>query len=328
MKRVFVHGQGAVSPAGWGAAELRSALEAGQPLPIRPLMRPGWSAPLAVRPVPEPPVKPSFLAHARLRRASPMTHYAVAAALEAIGGDAGQVRSGSLRLGIVTCTMNGGLSYSRRFYEETLRDPATASPLLFPETVFNAPASHLSAYLETRAVNYSFVGDGGTFLQGLAVAGQWLQDGVADACVVIGAEEIDWTAADALRLFDRTAVHACGAGAIYLKTDSAAVELAAVTDSFPPIRSLTRGQAVQRMRAQLPPAGPKDFLCGSENWPDWPGIQASPAAVLGEGFAAAAAWQNVLACDYLQRCPYEAATVAVTGPHRQAIGARFVKYNV
>ncbi len=58
------------------------------------------------------------------------------------------------------------MAYSRRFYEEVLRDPATASPLIFPETVFNAPASHLAAFLGTTAINYTLVGDEGTFLAG------------------------------------------------------------------------------------------------------------------------------------------------------------------
>lgn len=256
-----------------------------------------------------------------------MAHYAVAAALEAIGGDAGQVRSGALRLGIVCCTMNGGLSYSRRFYEEALRDPATAPPLVFPETVFNAPASHLSAYLETSAVNYSLVGDAGICLQGLAVAAQWLEDDAADSCVVIGAEEIDWSAADALRLFDKKAVHACGAGAVYLKPAPSSIELFAVTDSFPAPRRPDHAQAFQRMRAQLPDPAPGDFLCGSERQPDWPGNQCAPKSVFGEGFAALAAWQCVAACDYLRRCAGQSATVAVTGPNGQAIGARFVKHN-
>ena len=70
--------------------------------------------------------------------------------------------------------MSGSVNYSRRFYDETLKDPATASPLVFPETVFNAPASHLAALLGTTAINYTLVGDPGTFLQGIALAADWL----------------------------------------------------------------------------------------------------------------------------------------------------------
>lgn len=332
MSRVFVHGQGAVSPAGWGMAALRAGLEAGEPLPIQGLPRPGWDKPLNTRVIPPPAPRPAFLAHARLRRASPMAHYTVGAALEALGGDIEPIQTGKLRLGIIACTMTGGLSYSRRFYEEVLRDPATASPLIFPETVFNAPASHLSAYLGTTIVNYTIVGDPGVFLQGVAVAAQWLADGVAEACLVIGAEEPDWTAADALRLFERDAVHCGGAGAIYLKPEPSGVELAAVTDIFPAMRGPGSDDAARRMRAQLPAGVSNELLCSNEDgnaaWSGWPGGRLAPQPVLGEAFAASAAWQCSVACDALQRCQYEAANVSVTGQGREAVGARFVKSNL
>ena len=81
MSKIFVAGIGAVSPAGWNVAALRAALEKGEPLPAQNLARPGWEKPLQVRLVPNPPVRPEFLAHPRLRRSSPITHYAAAAAL-------------------------------------------------------------------------------------------------------------------------------------------------------------------------------------------------------------------------------------------------------
>ena len=34
MNGVFIHGIGAVSPAGWGVPALRAALKSGQPLPL------------------------------------------------------------------------------------------------------------------------------------------------------------------------------------------------------------------------------------------------------------------------------------------------------
>src|SRR5687767_15655864 len=140
MSGVFIRGCGAVSPAGWGVEALQSALDAGTPISEKALPRPGWDKPLNVREVPPPPAKPQFMSHARLRRTSPISQYAVAAALEALGEDATRITTGSVRVGIIMCVMSGCVNYSRRFYDETLRDPATASPLLFPETVFNAPS--------------------------------------------------------------------------------------------------------------------------------------------------------------------------------------------
>jgi len=202
---------------------LREALAKGEPLPARELARPGWTRSLRVRPVPPPSPRPNFLSHARLRRTSPITQYAVAAALEALGEDAACVSNGSLRLGIIFCVMTGCVNYSRRFYDETLKDPATASPLVFPETVFNAPASHIGALLGTSAINYTLVGDPGNFLQGLVIAGDWLLAGRVDGCLVVGAEEIDWLTADAYGHFARKIILSDGAGAVYMRRWDASI---------------------------------------------------------------------------------------------------------
>lgn len=329
MSRVFVHGLGAVSPAGWGVPALSAALRKGKPLPAQLLSRPGWEKPLRVRAVPAPASPPAFLAHPRLRRASAITQYALGAACEALGDDAARVQRGELRLGIIVCLMPGCVAYSRRFYEEVLQDPATASPLIFAETVFNAPASHLSAYLNSPVINYSLVGDNGTFLQGLALAADWLECGQADACLVAGAEETDWIAADAVRLFRRDMIYSGGAGALYLKKNSAAaVELAAVTDSFLFTQNQGRAGAARKMRAQLPALAADGLFCtNSQENPDAPagvGKRLAPATVLGESFVALAAWQCVAACDLIRQREHAAANVAVVGANQQAIGARFV----
>lgn len=340
MSRVFVQGLGAVSPAGWGIAPLRDALRKGEPLPVSPITRPGWDKPLLVRPVPPPSARPAFLAHPRLRRSSPITQQVVAAALEAIGDDLPRIQDGSLQLRIVVCFMSGCVTYSRRFYEEVLNNPATASPLLFPETVFNAPASHLAAYLNCGSACYTLVGDDTTYLQGLALAAGWLVGGQADRCLVVAAEELDWIVADAVHLFSRQVTHAAGAGAVYLQggeTPTALAELVGVTDLFSFASKTVPVGGPRAMRAQLPTFCPNELLCLAaqglpaanaaelQAWQDWTGPRLAPKCVLGEAFTAAAAWQCVAACDALQRGEFQAANVSVVGANRQAIGARFAR---
>lgn len=338
MSRIFVCGLGAISPAGWGVSPLHSALAHGEPIATQVLTRPGLKKPLLVRTVPPPETRPVFLTHPRLRRASVITQHTVGAALEAIGEDAASVLSGGLRLGIVVCTMAGSVNYSRRFYEEVLRDPATASPLLFPETVFNAPASHLAACLGTNEISYTLVGDAGIFLQGLGVAAGWLLDNRVDGVVVVGAEEADWVVTEAIGLFQRDAIHSAGAGAVYLrkeKTSAACAELVGITDSFLFTQNQNRTEAAQKMRRQLPPCGLNELLCVSappspraavaENqaWCDWSGHRRAPKSVLGEAFTAASAWQCVAACQAIASREFVAANVSVVGTNQQAIGARF-----
>jgi hypothetical protein len=313
---VFVSGTGAVSPAGWGVGCLCEAWKSDVPLPVKTVPRPGWESPLKVRDVPPPATRPQFLSHPRLRRSAAIGQHTVAAALEAIGEDVARVQAGEFKLGIIVCVLSGGVNYSRRFYEEVLRDPGTASPLLFPETVFNSPASHLGAFLGSDAANYTLVGDSGTFLQGVALAAEWLEEERVDACVVVGAEENDWILADALHLFQREAVHAAGAGALYLKRTPGTIELAAVTDPFLFTQTENRPAAARKMEAQLP------ACVAGEQFPS-----DRVKVIFGEAFTAGAAWQCVAACDTIRRGDISAANVTVHGTNQQAIGARFKRGN-
>ena len=340
MSRIFVHGLGAVSPAGWGVSALCEALRKNEPIPTVALARAGWSQPLHVRPVPPPSERPAFLAHPRLRRSSAITQHTVGAALEALGPDAAHVQNGELRLGIVVCLLSGSVTYSRRFYEEVLNDPAVASPMLFPETVYNAPGSHLASYLSTNTVSYTLVGDDSSFLQGLAVAAGWLLNNQVDGCLVVGAEESDWLIADAIRLFARRAVQGAGAGAIYLRRDepaTPAAELARITDAFAFTSPDSRANAAKDILAQLLPCNAGELLClGTQGlhhrnadeaaaWSNWPGPRLAPKQILGEAFTASAAWQCVAACDAVGRGEFNAANISVVGAYQQAIGARFIR---
>jgi hypothetical protein len=338
MSRVFVCGLGAVSPAGWGVAAMREALAKGEPMPVQPLERPGWDKRLQARLVPPPPSRLPFLAHPRLRRASPITHYAAAAALEAVA----RLRSNTDRnrsLGVVACLQSGCVQYTYRFFDEVVKDPTTASPLLFPETVFAAPVSHVAAVLENTPLVYTLTGDPASFLQGIALGSQWLLEQRVEACVVIGAEETNWLLADALWHLEHQAVLSGGAGAVCLSLDPATslgVELDVITDAHTYTARTSRARAARLMREQLPPGPPTELLCdgisGSPRadaperaaWHDWTGPRISPKRLLGEGLMAAGAWQCVAACDGVAKGRFAAARVSLVGSNQQAIGARFV----
>ena len=204
MDFLVLHGAGAGFSGGLerrgNVAESRAQKE-GEPLPCQDIQRPGWDKPLAVHLVPAPPTSSNaFLASPAAAGRGEHAPHGWLGTLEALGNDAVRVQSGELRLGIIVCMMAGGVTYSRRFFEEVMKAPEMASPLIFPETVFNAPASHVGAYLGSKTINYTLVGDNGTFLQGLALGAGWLESGRTDACVVIGTEEVDWVVADALRI--------------------------------------------------------------------------------------------------------------------------------
>jgi hypothetical protein len=341
VSRIFVRGCGAVSSAGWGTGALRKALANGGALAATQLARPGKPAALQVRPVPAPIPRPAFLTQPRLRRTSPVSQFAMGAASEALE-NAGDCKPAINRIGFIVCVMAGCVAYSRRFYAETLADPSTASPVIFPETVFNAPSSHIAAVFGSTAHNYTFVGDPGTFLIGLATGAQWLSTGIVDGCVVVATEELDWLSADAFGLFDPDVVVSEGAGALFLQADADGegnVELAAITDPHLFVQGRSRADAARAMRAQLPESCPTHLLCDSAvdcprldagedaAWADWTGSRCSPKRILGESLAGGSALQCVAAVDALVLNRYSAATVSVVGCNQQAIGAHFLNWN-
>jgi 3-oxoacyl-(acyl-carrier-protein) synthase len=327
MSAIYITGLGAVSPAGWTAGALRDALAKGQLLPAQDLPRPGQPKPLRVLRVPPAASRPSFMAHARLRRASPITQYAVGAAVEAAGEAPAQ------DLGVIVCVFSGCVNYSQRFYHETLKNPATASPLVFPETVFNAPASHIAACLGTNAINYTLVGDSGTFLHAMAIATHWLGEEKVAHCLVVGTEEIDWLSSEAVRLFDRSKFMSEGAGAILLSrnSDRALARLESITDEFLYHSRGGKTEAMRQMRAELA-VPPGALLCDSTSgtagisgpeqavWSDWRGPRISPKKVLGEGLMASAAWQVAAAADLIYHGAAPKGIVSIAGFHQHAIG--------
>ena len=337
MSRVAVMGWGAVSPAGWGLPAMRTAMAGGTPLPAQVVERPGSGHGLRMRTVPPPASRPAALMHPRLRRTTAITQYAAVAASEAMAGVDRQAVGGN-RLGVIACLQSGCVEYSCRFFAEVLQDPATASPALFPETVFAATASHVATILGGATRATTLVGDPGVVLQGLALGGDWLLADLVDVALIVTADETNAMHSEAAWHLDHGVTLAIGAGALALARDAGvpgAVRLAAVTDSFRYEAPQGRTRAAAAMRAQLPKGAPDELLCDGlqqlrrtdaierELWREWPGKRMSPKVVLGDGLGAGAAWQCALAADAVAMGDVRAANVSVVGCNQQAIGARF-----
>ncbi len=337
MSGIAIVGTGAVSPAGWNVTALRESMKCGEPVAARELQRPGWRKPLQVRTVPRPVPALVELRNPRMRRASANSQFVVSAAAEAFQQAAlnpEKIR----RIGIIFCTTCGSVNYSRRYYSEVLEEPALASPLVFPETVFNAPASHLSAVWGNAAVNYTLVGDAGVFVQGLARAAELLANNSVDACLVAASEETDWLTSDVLRHFSSCAVTGEGAGAMVLVRageSRSPVNLAAITTPGNYTRHFPREVRARQMASELMSRTSHGLLvdgCQSVSrmdaaeiaaWSDWQGARLSPKRFLGEGFSAATAWQCIAAVEAV-RAGADCALVSVAGLYQYSIGMSFI----
>ena len=270
----------------------------------------------------------SGLAHPRLRRASVISRFAAAAGLEALQAGGLKVDSeNAQRIALIFAISNGGVIYTKRFYRDVIEMGAqAASPLLFPETVFNAPASHLAAILGVTGTSYTVVGDGAVGLLAIKMAEDVMTDESLDYCLVVGTEEVDWLLCDAYRRWrllrsappiepfgkqKRGMILSEGAGAILLARDGPiTIERAHPGGSY---RKREEAEEIlMQMLRDL--AQPKiDFVISSANGtfidqaeqraleqviPDAITYTAKPA--LGESVGASGVWQVILGAQGLR----------------------------
>ncbi|HEX8897288.1 MAG TPA: beta-ketoacyl synthase N-terminal-like domain-containing protein, partial [Chthoniobacterales bacterium] len=196
---VPIAGMGWVTPLGSGVDEVWKRLLNGEAASAEMLSSPlGRDYPVFRVPASELAKAPT---HPRLRRSSAISRFSAVAGLEALANanlklDAETAR----RTALIFAVSNGGVIYTKRFYHDIVESGAqAASPLLFPETVFNAPASHLAAILGITGASYTLVGDGAVGTLALKMAEDLMLSDAVNYCLVIGAEEADWLLCDAYR---------------------------------------------------------------------------------------------------------------------------------
>jgi 3-oxoacyl-(acyl-carrier-protein) synthase len=251
----------------------------------------------------------------RLRRASAISRFAAAAGLTALKDS----QLDPDRLALVFAVSNGGVIYTRRFYSEIVRAGAqSASPLLFPETVFNAPASHLAAILGINGASYTVVGDGAVGILALKLAEDLLASSDLDACLVVGAEEIDPLVCEAYRQWRllrdprkpesrRGMIVSEGAGAVLLRKSGGNFEIDQID---PGTNFFRRSEVAGKMRRIVQHLdGTAGFCIGSANgtFIDEAEHAAlghipvySPKVALGDSVGASVIWQLIVAARGLE----------------------------
>jgi 3-oxoacyl-(acyl-carrier-protein) synthase len=133
----------------------------------------------------------------RLRRSSVISHLAVAAAVDAVAS-ARMTPEELKRTALVFAASDGGVVYTRKFYAEVVeRGEGAGSPLLFPETVYNAPASHIAARLGLEGEVLTLVGDAAAGLSAVQTGCELLAAGEVDFCIVAAGQELDWITCEA-----------------------------------------------------------------------------------------------------------------------------------
>jgi hypothetical protein len=242
----------------------------------------------------------------RLRRASPITAYLTEAAAQALDQVPGLNRQ---RIGVVSAFFLGCLVYTVRFYRQiTEQGRRSASPVIFPETVFNSPLSHVVSVLGLGGPVYSQVGDTSCWAGALRTAQVWLARGTADHVLVLGAEEFEPHQLDAYHaggLFRHPLRIGEGAGALLLGRDGAGAGLLAVHDGYSFGNAREAGEAARRCMENVSPDTP--VLDTASSWMAGPAaramgsrriLSAAPGPLI-EAATASCAWNTIRAAEML-----------------------------
>ena len=192
-------GVGATTPAGATAAETWRLLTEGYCAPRVPVPQPLSERKYLYCAVPEKFVR-TVGRQARLRRSGALSLFGASAAFDALSDARVEVTPEfGARCALIYGVSSGSVQYTRRFYHDIVTQGASsASPLLFPETVFNAPASHLAALLGLNGKTYTVVGDSAVGLSAIHLGDEILAlDPGVEHVLVVGTEEVDWLLPDA-----------------------------------------------------------------------------------------------------------------------------------
>ena len=317
-----------VTPLGSGVEHVWQRLLEGETAPIETIANEQTGAHYLVHRVP-PDATAKLPSHPRLRRASAISRFAAAAGLAALQDSKLDLD----RLALVFAASNGGVIYTRRFYSAIVESGAqSASPLLFPETVFNAPASHLAAILGITGASYTVVGDGAVGILALKLAEDLLASADIDACLVVAAEEIDPLVCEAYRQWrllrdpkkpqsDRGMIMSEGAGAVLLGPTGDDLEIEKID---PGANFFRRSEAREKLRQTVRRLGNHVGFCiGSANGTFIDRAEQavipgnvpvySPKLALGESVGASVLWQVIAAAQTLRTGKLPDAAGSISG---------------
>ncbi len=335
LSRARISGLGWVTPLGADLDTVWQRLVNGDVAEPKPLANPESGRIHHAVSVP-PKLVESLGRNPRLRRSSAISYFAVSAGLAALA-NAGLQMTPELaaRTSVVFAVSDGGVVYTRKFYDQIVKQGANAaSPLLFPETVYNAPASHLAAQLGIDGASYTLVGDASTALSALHFAEQLLALGEADHVVVVAAEELDWIICEAYAdwRLSRTALSE-GAAAVVLSREGR-WDLC-THGGIPFQRQKEAAGVMDRVLQDLAAEAPVDLVVGPQNGTfidnavtavterHFPTSQPHlcPKRQLGEMLGAGGLVQIILAALAVEKTDCAKALVPVIGFNHQADAA-------
>ncbi|HMK59994.1 MAG TPA: beta-ketoacyl synthase N-terminal-like domain-containing protein [Dissulfurispiraceae bacterium] len=158
-----------------------------------------------------------YISDRRFRRSDLISQYALAAIAGALDGTPNV--SGE-KIGLVMGITHGALCYTQSFHRDLIEGgPESASPLLFSDSVLNAPAGNASICFGIKGPVHTVIGGTEVSIKAIMSACRMLADNGIMKVVVAAAEEINELS---LEVYERIGISplAEGAGALVLELET------------------------------------------------------------------------------------------------------------
>ncbi len=132
-----------------------------------------------------------YIPDTKFRRATEISKFTMSAAKMAM--DDAQVDSPNIKnLGLVVGLTHGALNYTQSYHELLVTEgPESASPILFSDSILNAPAGNTSICLGIHGPVHTLIGGSVTTIRAIMLAVQLLATKKMEKSVIASAEELN-----------------------------------------------------------------------------------------------------------------------------------------
>ncbi|OHB68315.1 MAG: hypothetical protein A2W17_05505 [Planctomycetes bacterium RBG_16_41_13] len=132
-----------------------------------------------------------YIPGTKFRRAAEISKFTMSAAKMAM--DDAQVDSSNIKnLGLVVGLTHGALNYTQSYHELLVTEgPESASPILFSDSILNAPAGNTSICLGIHGPVHTLIGGSVTTIRAIMLAVQLLATKKMEKSVIASAEELN-----------------------------------------------------------------------------------------------------------------------------------------
>lgn len=160
-----------------------------------------------------------YISDNRFRRAADISRYTMLAVKLALN-DANPDPSGLENLGLVVSLTHGALNYTQSYHKSLIIEGIESlSPILFCDSMLNAPAGNTSICFNIRGPVHTIVGGRAISIKAIVLAAQMMHTGTIDKSIIVASDEFNELS---LSCYSRLGLSSLseGAGALFIENEN------------------------------------------------------------------------------------------------------------